>query len=131
MEEFIDKKFTYAVVGASNNREKYGFQVFKDLKNSGFKAIPVNPHEKEILGSKVYKQLTDIPGQIDVVVTVVPPKITEKIVEECLQLGINKVWMQPGSEDDEAINFCKNHNITVVYNTCIMVENHRTNKFFI
>ncbi len=131
MEEFINKNFVYAVVGASNNREKYGFKVFRDLKDSGFKVVPINPHEDEILGVKVYKKLSDAKERIDVVVTVVPPKITEDIVKECYQLGINKIWMQPGSEDKEAIDFCREHKITVVYNTCIMVENHREDNFFV
>ncbi len=130
-ENFFNKKFVYAVVGASNNREKYGFKVFKDLKDSGFKVIPINPHEKYILGVKVYKSLSSIKERVDVVVTVVPPKITEEIVKECFKLGINKVWMQPGSEDKEAIDFCRKHNIIAIYNTCIMVENHREDKFFI
>ncbi len=130
MEEFIDKRFTYAVVGASKNQSKYGFKVLKDLKDAGFRVVPINPHETEILGMKCFKSLKDVDKKIDVVITVVPPKITEKIVEECSSLGIKKVWMQPGSEDEKAINFCKRNHINVVYNTCIMVEHKLLDKSF-
>jgi predicted CoA-binding protein len=129
-EDFFNKDFTYAVVGASNNRAKYGFQVLNDLKIAGFKVIPINPHESEILGLKCYPSISSVPEKIDVVITVVKPSVTEKIVEECSRLSINKVWMQPGSESKKAIDFCKTHGINVVYNTCIMVERNNFNLNF-
>ncbi len=129
-EDFFNKNFTYAIVGASNNRDKYGFQVLKDLKDAGFKVIPVNPHESKILGLKCYPSISSVPEKIDVVITVVKPFVTEKIVDECSKLGINKVWMQPGSESKTAIGFCKTHSIRVVYNTCIMVERNNFNLNF-
>jgi len=122
MDKFINRNFVYAVVGASKNREKYGFKVLKDLKDAGFSVIPVNPHENSILGLRVYKSLSEIPRRVDVVITVVKPVVTKEIVKECKKLGIRRVWMQPGSEDEEAIAFCRNNGINVVFNTCIMVE---------
>ena len=121
-EDFFNKNFVYAVVGASNNKAKYGFQVLKDLKDAGFKVIPINPHESKILDLKCYSSLSAVPKKINVVITVVKPSVTEKIVEECSKLSIDKIWMQPGSESKAAIDFCKSHNINFVYNTCIMVE---------
>ena len=59
---------------------------------------------------------------MDVVDTVVPPHITEQIVKECKELGITKVWMQPGSESEKAIIFCKDNGIEVVYDDCIMAQ---------
>lgn len=60
--------------------------------------------------------------KVDVVDIVVPPHITEQIVKECKQIGITKVWMQPGSESEEAIIFCKDNGIEVVYDNCIMAQ---------
>ena len=120
--DFFNKNFTYAVVGASNNKTKYGFQVLKDLKDAGFKVIPINPHESAILDLKCYPSLSLVPEKIDVVITVVKPYVTENIVKECARLGINNVWMQPGSESKTAIKFCEDHKIRVIYNTCIMVK---------
>jgi predicted CoA-binding protein len=58
----------------------------------------------------------------DVVDTVVPPTVTEAIVKECKELGIARVWMQPGSESEKALNFCAENNIKVVHDMCVMVK---------
>lgn len=118
----IDKNFIYAVVGASNNPEKYGHKVLADLKNSGYKVVPINPNENEILELKAYKNLSEFEGSFDVVVFVVPPAVTEKILKEILELGIKNVWMQPGSESKKAIEFCNKNNINLIQNACIMIN---------
>ncbi len=91
----INKNFLYAVVGASNNEEKYGYKVFKDLLDGKYKVIPINPNEKEILGNKVYPTLSATKQKIDVVIFVTPPTVTEKVLEEVNALNIKNVWMQP------------------------------------
>jgi len=120
--EFLDKKNVIAIVGASDNREKYGNIIYRDLRDAGYKVIPINPKADFVEGDKCYHSISDVPIKIDVVDTVVPPHITEQIVKECKKLGINKVWMQPGSESHEAIIFCKDNNIDVVYENCIMAQ---------
>ena len=67
----INKNFLYAVVGASNNEEKYGHKVFKDLLDAGYKVVPINPSEQEILGEKVYPTLSEVRKNIDVVINCV------------------------------------------------------------
>jgi hypothetical protein len=120
--KFLEKTNIIAVVGASRDPEKYGHKVYKDLKGAGYKVYPVNPNAKEILGDKCYPDLKDLPTKPDVVNVVVPPKVTEKTVKTCKMLGITKVWMQPGSESENAIKFCHENGIDVVYGTCVMVE---------
>jgi predicted CoA-binding protein len=120
--KFLEKTNIFAVVGASRDPEKYGHQVYKDLKGAGYKVYPVNPNAKEILGDKCYPDLKDLPTKPDVVNIVVPPKVTEKTVKTCKMLGITKVWMQPGSESENAIKFCHENGIDVMYGTCVMVE---------
>ena len=120
--EFLNRKNVFAVVGASRNPRKYGHQVYKDLKDSGYKVYPVNPNAKEILGDKCYPSLEDLPEKPDVVDIVVPPKVTERIVKTCKKLGITRVWMQPGSESEEAIKFCNRNDVDVLYGVCIMIE---------
>lgn len=122
---FLDKENTFAVVGASRDPQKFGYQVFQDLKNAGYNVYPVNPNVSEILGFKCYPNLQDLPGNPNVVDVVVPPKATEQIVETCKKLGIIKVWMQPGSESDTAIKFCEENGIDVVYGVCVMIERAR------
>lgn len=118
----IDKNYNYAIVGASNNPEKYGYRVMKDLLDAGYNVIPVNLKESEILGRKAYPRLEDIGENIDVVITLVPPAITEKIVRQIKDLNIQNVWMQPGSESEESISYCKQNNINCVHQACIMIK---------
>lgn len=120
--EFLDKKNVIAIVGASDNREKYGNIIYRDLRDAGYKVIPVNPKADFVEGDKCYHTLSDVPQKIDVIDTVVPPFVTEEIVKECKKLGIDKVWMQPGSESENAIIFCKENGINVVYENCIMAQ---------
>jgi predicted CoA-binding protein len=126
IKEFLNKKNIFAVVGASRDPQKYGFQVFKDLKNAGYEVYPVNPNADEILGYKCYSSLESLPVKPDVVDVVVPPKVTEVVVKTCKKLGITKVWMQPGSELEVALSFCKENGINVVYGVCVMVERARS-----
>jgi len=120
--EFLDKKNVFAVVGASRNPKKYGHQVYKDLRNAGYRVYPVNPNTNEILGDKCYPSLEDLPVKPDVADLVVPPKVTEQVVKTCKRLGIKKVWMQPGSESETAISFCRENGMDVVHGVCVMVE---------
>ena len=118
----IDKKNLYAVVGASNNEEKYGYKVFKDLLDAGYKVLPINPSEKEILGQKVYATLSEVKENIDVVIFVTQPIVTEKVLEEVKKIGIKNVWLQPGAQSDAAIQFCRKNNIECIHDACIMIQ---------
>ncbi|MCP8312387.1 MAG: CoA-binding protein [Candidatus Methylarchaceae archaeon HK02M1] len=122
---FLNKRNVIAVVGASRDPKKYGHQVYRDLKEAGYKVYPVNPNADEILGDKCYPDLESLPTKPNVVDIVVPPKVTEEIVKTCKELGITKVWMQPGSESEGAINFCKENAIDCIHGLCIMVERRR------
>lgn len=122
IKDFLDRRNVFAVVGASRDPQKYGHRVYSDLKNAGYRVYPVNPNAQEVLGDKCYPSLEELPASPDVVVTVVPPHITERMVEECRRLGVRKVWMQPGSESERAIEYCERNNIAVVHGVCIMVE---------
>jgi predicted CoA-binding protein len=122
IEDFLEKSNVFAVVGASRDPSKYGHQVYRDLRAAGYKIYPVNPNAEEILGDKCYPSLESLPEKPQVVDLVVPPKVTDQIVKVCKKLGIRKVWMQPGSESETALDFCKENNIEVVYGFCVMVE---------
>jgi len=122
IKEFLRKKNIYAVIGVSRDPKKYGHRVYKDLKMSGYRVYPINPNADEILGDKCYHSLKELPERPDVVDIVVPPMITVDIVKECKELGIKKVWMQPGSESKKAINFCKENDINIIHGICVMVK---------
>ncbi|MDI6810744.1 MAG: CoA-binding protein [archaeon] len=122
IKEFLKKDNVFAVIGVSSDPAKYGYQVYKDLKEAGYTVYPVNPHIDEILGERCYHSLSDLPEKPDVVDIVVPPAVTEKIVEECKGLGIERIWMQPGSESEKVIEFCRRNKIKVVHDMCVMVK---------
>ena len=122
VENFINKDFTYAIVGASNNPDKYGHKVMADLQSAGFKTVPINPHEYKILGEVFHKDLSEVPSHIDIVVFVVPPNATLKVLGDAAVLGISKAWMQPGSQSEDAILFCEEHGIECVHDACIMLS---------
>lgn len=121
IKEFMAQK-RFAVVGATANTEKYGHRIFKNLSKRGYEVYPVNPNLKEIEGVKCYPTLTDIPVRVDVVDFVVPPPVTESILKECQKLGLGNIWLQPGSESDAAIAFCRDNDLKVVYGTCVMLN---------
>jgi len=121
IKEFMAQK-KFAVVGATENAEKYGSKIFKDLTRRGYEVYPVNPNLKEIEGARCYPSLADIPVRVDVVDFVVPPNVTESILKECKRLGLDKIWLQPGSESDAAIAFCRDNKLKVVYGTCVMLN---------
>jgi predicted CoA-binding protein len=121
IKEFMSQK-RFAVVGATNNTGKYGNKIFKNLKKRGYEVYPVNPRPKEIEGSKCYATISEVPAKIDVVDFVVPPSVTEAILKECQELGLNRIWLQPGSESEAAIAFCHENNLKVVHDVCVMLN---------
>lgn len=125
IKEFLRKGNIFAVVGASRNPDKYGHQVYRDLKIAGYKVYPINPKADEVLEDRSYSDLKELPKVPDVVDIVVPPEVTEKIVKECHELGIKKVWMQPGSESEEAIKYCKEKGMEVLHDICVMVQRRK------
>lgn len=119
--EFIAQK-KFAIVGATDNTKKYGYEIFKNLKSRGYEVYPVNPRLKELEGTKCYPSLGDIPVKVDVVDFVVPPAVTEEVLKECKRLGLDRIWLQPGSESEAAIAFCHENNLKVVHSVCVMVS---------
>ncbi|HNV96843.1 MAG TPA: CoA-binding protein [bacterium] len=119
----LDKNLIYAVVGASSNEEKYGYKIFKDLIEKNYNAVPINPKGGYTFNKKVFRSLLEVEIKPDMIIFVVKPEITEKILEEVKKLGIKKVWMQPGSESPKAIKYCKENNISVVHNACVIIKN--------
>ena len=121
IQEFIDQRI-WAVVGASLSPEKFGHKIFRDLRAAGYIVYGVNPGGGEIEGQKLYPTLADLPEKPAVVDVVVPPKVTKEIVRQCAELGLERVWIQPGSESEEAIHFCQEKGIRVVHGACAMIR---------
>lgn len=111
-----------AVFGVSRDPEKYGYKVYKTLKEKGLRVFAVNPRAQEVDGDPVYPSLQALPELPEAIVTVVPPEVTKAVVGEALAAGVRKFWMQPGSEHPEAIEQAQQAGATVVQGgPCIMV----------
>lgn len=111
---------TFAVVGVSQDRQKYSHEVFEALLAKGYQVYPVNPKYEEVDGHRCYPSLDDLPEKPQVVVTVVPPAVTEQVVESCARLGIRTVWMPPGSWSQRALETCEAHGIEEVHDVCLV-----------
>lgn len=110
-----------AVVGVSENRDKYGWKVYQNLQRRGYGVLAVNPNHQTINGDKCYASVGDLPAGVGLVVTVVPPLVTRRVVREGLAAGLKRFWMQPGSEDVEAVGAITAAGGVVVQD-CIMMR---------
>lgn len=120
--EHVLEKQRFVVVGVSRDPEKYGYKVFKSLKAAGKTAFAVNPNADHIDDDPCYPTLDNIPGGIDVVVTVTPPEVTNEILPQAGRLQIGFCWMQPGSYDGASLNLARAHTMQVIADgSCIMV----------
>jgi predicted CoA-binding protein len=116
------KARSLAVIGVSRDPEKYGYKVYKTLKEKGLRVFAVNPRATEVDGDPVYPSLHALPELPEAIVSVVLPDVTKAVVEQALQAGIRRIWMQPGSEHEDAIRQAQQHGATIVYGgPCIMV----------
>jgi len=120
VENFLNSK-TIAVLGVSRNKNKFGNVIYKELKKKGYQVYPVNPCAQVIEGDACYPDISSLPELPDGVLINVPPEQTEAVVREVQQAGIKKVWMQQGSQSDEAVKFCGDNNIDCVHNECILM----------
>jgi uncharacterized protein len=101
--------------------------VSKKLRTEGYKVFAVNPNAATVEGDTCYPNLKAIPEKPEGVVIVTKPEVTNEIVKECAELGIKNVWMHKGidartaSVSDDAVKFCREHNITVIPGGCPMM----------
>ena len=118
---FAGKRF--AVVGASTDREKYGNKVLRVYQQNNLDVVPINPKADEVEGLKAYPDLASVPGAIDGVSIITPPKVTEHVVAEAVKRGIKNIWMQPGAESATAIEAAENAGANVIAGgPCILVS---------
>lgn len=111
----------WAVVGASDDRSKFGNITFRSLKRHGKKVYPVNKKATQVEGETAYPSLADLPERADRVLIVVPPKQGETVVREADAAGIDSVWFQPGAESVAALAYCESRGMTAIAGRCILV----------
>ena len=114
-----------AMVGLSPNEEKPSNVVAKYLKNAGYRVIPVNPQNDEILGEKCYHTLSEIPEKIDVVDIFMRTDKVVPVVEEAVTLEPKCIWLQLGIVNEEAKKIAETHGIMFVMDACMKREHER------
>ena len=103
-----------AVIGASNNRRKFGNRALRAYRDQGYTVVPINPHEQEVEGLTAYASVLDVPGPIDMASFYVPPEIGEEIIADVARKQIGEVWLNPGAESDELIARARALSITPI-----------------
>jgi len=120
IKSFLNLK-TIAVIGVSRSKSGFGLAVYDHLKKNGYTVFPVNRKGGYSGNTKLYTSLFDIGQKIDGIVTVIPASETEIVVQEAFDLGINNIWMQLGSESQNAIDFCESKKMNSIYKECILM----------
>jgi len=121
IETFL-KSEAFGVVGASEDRSKYGNKVLRCYLQNKKNAIPVNPKVPVVEGVTTVATVADLPDNVKSISVITPPAVTEKVVEAALARGITSIWMQPGAESAAAIERCKAAGINVIADhSCVLV----------
>lgn len=118
---------TIAVVGLSSNPFKESFEVAEYLQTRGYRIVPVNPNETEVLGERAYPTLLDVPTdvQVDVVDVFRRAADTPPVAEQAVQVGAKVLWLQDGIVSEDARRIAEDGGLTVIMGVCIKRTNRR------
>jgi predicted CoA-binding protein len=106
---------TVAIVGASNDRSKFGNKALRAFRAEGHTVIPINPHESQVEGVKAYASVVDVPGAIDMATVYVPPDIGIGLLAEFERKQIPEIWVNPGAESDELMAEASRRGLNVIF----------------
>ncbi len=125
--DFLGQK-RIAVAGVSRNKGQHpvGNLIYERLKKTGHEVFAVNPHMQTFEGDRCYPDLQSIPGGVDGVVIITRPTTTQRIVRDCNEAGVRRVWMHQSvgkstSVSPEAVDYCRQHDISVIAGACPMM----------
>jgi uncharacterized protein len=120
--ELLREAKTIAVVGLSGNRTRASYGVSRFLQRQGYRVIPVNPNETEVLGERAYPSLREVPDDIDIVNIFRRSEKVPEVVDDALQKGTRCIWMQEGIVNNGAAQKAEAAGVPVVMNRCILKE---------
>jgi predicted CoA-binding protein len=122
IKNILEKYKKVAVVGLSSDQTRPSYAVARHLQRKGFKIIPVNPNETEVLGEKAYPNLTTIPEKVEIVDIFRRPEEIPAIVDEAIKIEVKVVWIQEGVINHPTALKASQHGITVVTGRCMSKE---------
>jgi len=123
--DLLRASHTIAVVGLSGKKFRPSYGVAEYMQREGYRIIPVNPNETEVLGEKSYARIEDIPEHIDIVDIFRRPEFVGPLVDSAIKIGAGTVWMQEGVVHEEAARKARDAGLTVVMDRCILKEHMR------
>jgi len=121
LKRLLSAASTIAVVGASSNPERPSNNIMRKLKSVGYRVIPVNPNETEVLDERAYPSLLDIHEPIDIVDVFRRPEYTPAIADDAVKVGAKALWLQSGVSNEDAAARATTGGLLVVMNACIGV----------
>ncbi|MDC0076840.1 CoA-binding protein [Acidimicrobiaceae bacterium] len=116
-----DKDNLIALIGASNDKNKYGNKILLDLLAKNYNVVPINHKEDSIAGLKAYSKVQDLPSRPSIINFVVPPEVGLNITKELVEEGYNHFWYQPGAESENLSNLLTQEDKDFIDDKCIMV----------
>jgi predicted CoA-binding protein len=125
IQRLLHSASTIAVVGLSNNELRASYFVGYYLKRHGYRVIPVNPRESEILGQKCYPSLLDIPVPVDIVNVFRAPDALPQIARDAVTIGASALWCQFGVINEEGAHIAEEGGVTVIMDRCLKIEHAR------
>jgi uncharacterized protein len=123
--DLLRNSHVIAVVGLSSDDMRPSYGVAAYMQGAGYRIIPVNPNEIEVLGEKAYARLEDVPEKIDIVDVFRRSQFVMGVVESAIRVGARAVWMQEGVVDEEAAKLARKAGLGVVMDRCIL-KDHRS-----
>jgi predicted CoA-binding protein len=105
---------TVAVIGASNNRSKFGNKALRAFQAEGYTVIPINTHEREVEGLRTYASVLDVPDPIDMATVYVQPEVAYRLLDEFERKQIPEIWINPGAESDELLDEARRRKLNVI-----------------
>ena len=125
IKDLLRSAHTIAVVGLSSSRLRASYGVAQYMQSAGYRVIPVNPNEQQVLGEKAYARLEDVPEKIDVVDVFRRSEFVPAVVDSAIGIGARAIWMQEGVADEAAAQRARAAGLFVVMDTCILKEHRR------
>jgi predicted CoA-binding protein len=119
--EFLDSQ-PIALVGVSRNPKKFGYAVFKELKEKGMKLIPVNPKAEEIMGEKTYPNVKMLPPEVQSIIVFTKKDKTASVIRDAKEKGIKQIWIQQMADSKEALQELKDSGIKFITGECILMH---------
>jgi predicted CoA-binding protein len=119
--EFLDSQ-PIALVGVSRNPKKFGYAVFKELKEKGMKLIPVNPQAEEIMGEKTYPNVKMLPPEVQSIIVFTKKDQTASVIRDAKERGIKQIWIQQMADSKEALDELKDSGINFITGECILMH---------